>query len=376
VAGLSRREDTNDRERPARSRDSAYMRRALALARKGWGQTAPNPMVGAVVVRDGRIVATGYHARWGGPHAEAAALADAGPAAEGSTVYVTLEPCAHVGNTPPCADALVAARVARVVYAAPDPTPVAGGGAERLRAAGIEVVGGVEERAARELNAAFFHAAHARRPWVTLKLAVSIDGALTDATRTRAWLTGARARREVHRLRAGHDAVAVGIGTALADDPLLTVRGVRQPRVPPTRVVFDRRARLPAESALARTAREIPTLVVAERPDALAEGHLRATGVEVLSADGLADALDQLRERGVRSLFVEGGAELAGAFWDASLVDRLIIFQAPIVLGAGAVGAFTSAEGVLVREARRLPVIARRALGDDLMTTYAVSPNP
>src|SRR5688500_3271295 len=211
-------------------RDAEHMRRALVLARQGWGQTAPNPMVGAVVVRGGVVVGEGYHARYGGDHAEVAALRAAGLLARGATVFVTLEPCTHFGKTPPCADALVAAGVSRVVAATRDPSPAARAGADRLRDGGIEVVTGVEERAARELNAPFFHAFGSDRPWVTLKLAVSIDGAITDATRTAGWFTGPESRREVHRLRAGSDAVAVGSGTVIADDPELTVRDFPAPR--------------------------------------------------------------------------------------------------------------------------------------------------
>lgn len=357
--------------------DSRFMLRALALARRGWGTTAPNPMVGAVVVRDGEIVGEGWHARYGEAHAEAAALRRAGERARGATVYVTLEPCAHHGRTPPCADALVAAGVARVVAATRDPNPKARGGGERLRAAGIQFEAGVEERAARELNAPFFNRFASARPWVTLKLALSVDGALSDATGAPGWLTGPAARREVHRLRAGSDAVAVGIGTVLADDPALTVRAGRRPRVPPLRVVFDRQARLPLEATLVRTAGEAPTLVVAAPDvDEARAAALAARGVELLRAATLAEALEALATRGVASLLVEGGARLAGALLESALVDRLIIFQAPIILGAGACSAFGSAPARRIGEATRLPVLARRAFGDDLMTVYALREVP
>jgi diaminohydroxyphosphoribosylaminopyrimidine deaminase/5-amino-6-(5-phosphoribosylamino)uracil reductase len=359
-------------KRPDALRDAAYMRRALSLARKGWGQTAPNPMVGAVVVRGDAVVGEGWHERWGGPHAEVVALRAAGENARGATVYVTLEPCAHTGKTPPCADALIAAGVQRVVAASRDPTPVAAGGGERLRAAGIAFESGVEEAAARELNAPFFHAARSDRPWVTLKLAVSLDGAITDARRSSAWLTGATARREVHRLRANSDAIAVGIGTALTDDPALTVRGGVQPRVPPRRVVFDNAARLPADSRLARGAREIPTIVVARAPDPRNVEALEGAGVTVIAAADTAAGLRALRALEIRSLLVEGGAGLASSLLEASLVDRLIIFQAPILLGAGALGAFSGLGGRLVADAPRLPVLERRAFGDDVMTVYAL----
>jgi diaminohydroxyphosphoribosylaminopyrimidine deaminase/5-amino-6-(5-phosphoribosylamino)uracil reductase len=360
-----------DDERPAR-RDTAFMRRALALARRGWGQTAPNPMVGAVVVQGGEIVGEGWHARYGDDHAEVVALRAAGDRARGATVYVSLEPCNHHGKTPPCTEALLAAGVSRVVAAVADPGRVAGGGLARLQAAGVEVALGVEAEAARELNAAFFHAAASDRPWVTLKLAMSLDGALADGTRRPGWLTNARSRRAVHRMRANVDAVAVGIGTALADDPALTVREAPTPRVPPLRVVFDRTLRLPLDSRLARTAREHPVLAVCADPPADRARALEATGVRLVRAASLDDALRALRaEHEVRSLLVEGGAGLASALWERALVDRLVIFQAPVVLGGGALHAFAHAPSVRASDAPRLRVVERRRLGDDLLTIYA-----
>ena len=361
----------NDAGRPGAVRDLAYMRRALSLARRGWGQTAPNPMVGAVVVRGDEVVGEGWHARYGGPHAEAVALDAAGERARGSTVYVTLEPCAHHGKTPPCADALIRAGVKRVVAAVADPNPVAKGGGEKLRAAGIAFELGPAEDQARELNAPFFFAVGADRPWVTLKLALSIDGAITDHRGSAAWLTGPRARRAVHRMRAGHDAIAVGIGTAVADDPLLTVRGRLQPRTPPARVVFDRNARIPLTGKLVSTARGVPTIVIAAADSAARASALREAGVEVVEAGTLHEGLRQLRQRGLRSLLVEGGAGIAAALLSACLVDRLVIFQAPLLLGGGALNAFAGLPSALVREAPRLTVIERRAYGDDLMTVYA-----
>jgi diaminohydroxyphosphoribosylaminopyrimidine deaminase / 5-amino-6-(5-phosphoribosylamino)uracil reductase len=359
------------------AQDRTYMRRALALARRGWGWTAPNPMVGAVVVRDGAVLGEGWHRAWGQPHAEVEALREAGDRARGATIYVTLEPCNHSGKQPPCVDALIAARVARVVCATRDPNPVAAGGAERLRTAGVAVEFGVEEEAARELNAPFFHAATGRasrlaRPWVTLKLALSLDGAIADHTRRQAWLTGPEARRAVHRIRAGHDAVAVGIGTALADDPALTVRAGRAPRVPPLRVVFDRRLRLPDDSLLARTARDVPVLVLAggDAP-AEREAALRAGGVAVVRVADTPAALAHLAARGVRSLLVEGGAGLAGSLLGSLAVDRLVIFQAPVLLGAGALPAFSGVSAAVAAQAARWRPIARRAFGPDLMTVYA-----
>ena len=328
-------------------------------------------MVGAVVVRDGEIVGEGWHAEYGGPHAEVVALDAAGERARGSTVYVTLEPCAHAGKTPPCTDALVRAGVSRVVCAARDPNPVASGGASRLEAAGIEVAVGVEEAVARELNAHFFHAVTARRPFVTLKLATSIDGAIADASGRSRWLTGDRARRHVHRLRAGHDAVGIGAGTAIADDPSLTVRRGRPPRIPPARVVFDRRARLPLASTLVRTANDVRTIIVVGDAAVAGARTLARAGARVIESVALEDALVTLRGLEIRSILIEGGAELAGSFLAAGLVDRLIIFQAPIVLGAGARSAFAHVPPYALPDAPRWRVVSRRMIGKDSMTVYA-----
>lgn len=360
----------NEGARAATPDDGAWMRRALILAERGWGQTAPNPMVGAVVVRDGVVVGEGWHPRYGEAHAEVEALRVAGERARGATLYVTLEPCNHHGKTPPCTDAILAAGIRRVVAAVADPSPVARGGAERLRSEGVEVVVGVEAAAARELNAPFFQTLASDRPFVRLKLALSLDGAVADRTRRPAWLTGPEARAEVHRLRADSDAVAVGIGTALADDPLLTVRGVRAPRVAPVRVVFDTSARLPLDSRLVRSARESPVVVLCWAPDPTHAAALEHAGVELLHAASLPHALRGLRARGVRSLLVEGGAGLASAFLQEALVDRLVIFRAPIVLGSGALNAFSGMPPGTIDTAARWSIVESRRLGDDEMTVY------
>ncbi len=351
------------------------MRRALALAELGAGQVAPNPKVGAVIVRDGIIVGEGWHQQFGGPHAEVHALAMAGSNAVGATAYVSLEPCNHHGKTGPCTDALIAAQVSRVVCAMRDPNPVAAGGIERLRSAGIEVVTGVCESAARLQNAPFVHAVrHQALPFVTLKLAVSIDGAIAGPSRQRAWLTGPESQAAVHAMRADADAVGVGIGTVLADDPALTVRLAPAPRVSPARVVFDRQARLPQGSVLAATARELPVHLVTgvEAPTARVEA-LAGIGVTVHAVEQLADGLRSLRTAGIRHLFVEGGAEIASALLNAGLVHHLIIFQASVILGAGAVSAFAALPGQDATSAPRLTVLERRGYGADLMTRYAVS---
>jgi diaminohydroxyphosphoribosylaminopyrimidine deaminase/5-amino-6-(5-phosphoribosylamino)uracil reductase len=358
-------------ERLAAPDDGVFMRRALALAERGWGRTAPNPLVGAVIVRDGVVVGEGWHAEFGGPHAEVEALRAAGERARGATVYVTLEPCDHHGKTPPCTAALLAAGVRRVVVAVEDPNPVARGGARRLGEAGVEVTTGVEEVAARELNAPFFHALASDRPFVRLKLALSLDGALADHTRQPGWLTGEPARQEVHRLRAGADAIAVGIGTVLADDPELTVRHAPAPRIVPTRVVFDTSARLPRTSRLATTAHDIPVVVMCWAPEPAHAAALEHLGVTLIHAATARDALVALRAQGVQSLLVEGGGTLAAALVQDALVDRLVIFRAPLVLGAGSLNAFGTAAAVRTADALRWRLVESRRFGDDEMTVYA-----
>jgi len=356
--------------------DAAHMRRALALAQLGWGQTAPNPMVGAVVVAGGDVVGEGYHARYGDAHAEVVALRNAGAWAAGATLYVSLEPCAHFGKTPPCTGAIISAGVSRVVVAVRDPSPIARGGVEILRAAGIHVDVGVERDPALELNAPFFNAHAADRPWVVLKLAVSADGAIADASRRPRWITGLESRAEVHRLRAGSDAIAVGIGTVLADDPSLTVRDVPAPRVAPRRVVFDSTLRTPLDSAVVRTARDTPTVLVARESDGERRRRLERMGVSVIEAPSLVGALQALGRLGIRSLFVEGGAKLTGSLLGAELVDRLIIFQSPIELGVGALGAFDDAPAGFAASLGEQRIVERRTIGDDTMTTYALHEIP
>jgi diaminohydroxyphosphoribosylaminopyrimidine deaminase/5-amino-6-(5-phosphoribosylamino)uracil reductase len=233
------------------------------------------------------------------------------------------------------------------------------------------VVIGVEEADARELNAEFFHAIASTRPFVRLKLAMSLDGAIADRSRQPGWLTGDAARREVHRMRAGADAMAVGIGTVLADDPQLTVRDAAPPRVPPTRVVFDTSARLPHSSRLARTAAQVPVVVVCWAPEPAHAAALEHMGITLVHAATVGAALEALREHGIRSLLVEGGATLAAAFLQEALVDRLVIFRAPLVLGGGSLNAFGNVPGVRVEEAVRWRVVRTERLGDDEMSIYA-----
>jgi diaminohydroxyphosphoribosylaminopyrimidine deaminase / 5-amino-6-(5-phosphoribosylamino)uracil reductase len=352
---------------------TVFMRRALELARKGWGQTAPNPMVGAVVVSDGLVVGEGYHERFGQAHAEVNALRAAGERARGATLYVTLEPCRHVGKTPPCTDAILAAGVRAVVAGVADPTARAGGGAALLRDAGVAVTTGVLESEARELNAPFFHAVSSDVPWTTLKLAVSIETAIANERGTTSWLTSPESRGEVHRLRAGNDAIAVGVGTVLADDPQLTVRDAEPPRLPLTRVIFDRRLRTPASAGVVRTARETPTMNVTDKPEPEAAKAIREAGVRVVPAADLRDGFRALRRLGIQSLLVEGGATLASAVLAEGLAHRLVIFQAPVALGASALHAFDGAASSVLQALERYPVLERRRLGPDVMTTYAIA---
>jgi diaminohydroxyphosphoribosylaminopyrimidine deaminase/5-amino-6-(5-phosphoribosylamino)uracil reductase len=300
--------------------------------------------------------------------------------ARGATVYVSLEPCAHYGKTPPCVDALIAAQVQRVVIAASDPSADARGGAARLREAGIVVEAGPENDGALELNAPFFNAVFSARPWVTLKLAISADGGIADPAGRLRWITGVESRVEVHHLRANSDAIAVGVGTVIADDPSLTVRDVPGPRIEPKRVVFDSSLRAPATSVLLRTASAVETILVARPAGASPDREAAATalGVTVLHASALAESLALLRQRGVRSLFVEGGAQLAGSFLREGLVDRLVIFRSPVQLGSDALQAFAFApdgfEAALGDG--RFRVVEHRRFGDDTMTSYALREVP
>ncbi|MDQ6771238.1 MAG: bifunctional diaminohydroxyphosphoribosylaminopyrimidine deaminase/5-amino-6-(5-phosphoribosylamino)uracil reductase RibD [Gemmatimonadota bacterium] len=349
------------------------MRRALALAQLGWGQTAPNPMVGAVVVRDGVVVGEGYHARFGEAHAEALALKAAGDRARGSTMYVTLEPCNHFGKMPPCTEAILQARVSRVVIAAADPTALAGGGARHLEDYGVQVDFGVEEAAALELNAPFFFAAaNAARPWVTLKLALSSNGKMNDPSGERRWISNELSRNEVQRLRANVDAIAVGLGTVRTDDPQLTARGSIRPRVAPMRVIFDRNAETPVEATLVRTAKETPTIIFAHHPPVTRLAALHNAGVDVFEAEDLPTALAALRDFEVQHLMVEGGARVAREFLRQGLVDRLVIFQSPVILGETALSPFDGLSDSFQEELGSARVVRRAAFGDDLMTEYAL----
>lgn len=349
--------------------ETAAMRRAIQLAWQGWGRVQPNPLVGAVVLSDAALVGEGWHAEYGGLHAEAAALDAAGAQARGATLVVTLEPCAHVGKQPACSDAVRRAGIRRVVAAVADPSALAGGGAARLREAGIDVEIGLLGCEAARQNAAFLHCVRdGSRPFVALKLATTLDGRIADATGTSRWISGPEAREYVQWLRAGFDAIAVGGRTARRDDSALTVRGSVTPRITPRRVVFDPRLELDPEQALARTAREVPTTVVAAPGIGGARrAALEAAGVSLLDAPDLRAGLAALRAEGVCSVLVEGGGRLAGALLGADLVDRFYWIQAPLWLGDGAVPAVTGLAPELLERAERWEVVERRALGPDTL---------
>jgi diaminohydroxyphosphoribosylaminopyrimidine deaminase/5-amino-6-(5-phosphoribosylamino)uracil reductase len=316
-----------------------WMRRALELAEQGRGHVEPNPLVGAVIVRDEKIVGEGWHAKYGQAHAEVTALAQAGDAARGATLYVTLEPCCHHGKTPPCTDALIHAGIANVMAALEDPFPqVAGHGATRLRGAGIPIEFGVCANEARRQNAPYFKLLTTGRPYVHAKWAMSLDGKIASKTGDSRWISNEASRRRVHELRGRMDGILIGIGTALADDPILTAR----PSGPRTacRVILDSHARLPIASQLARTATQIPTLIVVITEQEAATAPLSTAGCEVLSLppddEGRPDIMKLLDEFGRRrwtNLLVEGGSVVLGKLFGLNVVDEIHVFVGPKVIG-------------------------------------------
>nr|WP_167507726.1 bifunctional diaminohydroxyphosphoribosylaminopyrimidine deaminase/5-amino-6-(5-phosphoribosylamino)uracil reductase RibD [Rhizobium glycinendophyticum] len=314
------------------------MREAIALSLTHVGRTGSNPSVGCLIVKDGRIVGRGVTAPGGRPHAEPQALAEAGDEARGATAYVTLEPCSHHGKTPPCANAIVAAGIARVVVAVADPDPrVSGQGLKILADADIEVTIGILQKEARRAMGGYLTRQTKGRPQVTLKLAVSSDGMLGKLGAGQIAITGFESKEEVHRLRAASDAILVGIGTALADDPELTVRLPGMEGASPIRIVLDRRAELPASSKLAKSARDVPVLL-AVAPSAIGNRKaLEGLGVEIVETTGLEDLLHILAERGISSLMVEGGARVAGDLLAQGLVDRIHLYTGDAVVGEGGI---------------------------------------
>lgn len=356
--------------------DTEHMRAAVALARRGLGQTWPNPSVGCVIVRDGRVVGRGTTAPGGRPHAEAVALAMAGAAARGATAYVTLEPCSHAGRAGPCADALAVAGVARVVVACGDPDPrVDGSGIARLRAAGVTVEVGSHAAEAANGLAGFLTRVRQGRPLVTLKLATTLDGRIATAAGESRWITGAVARRATHAMRAQHDAVMVGVGTVLADDPDLTCRVAGLERVPGVRVVADSHLRTSPAARLMATALTVPTWMLHwEDADASRTEALRELGVRLIPVPGSSHGLDlhaalqALGEAGLTSLLVEGGAGIAAGLLQAGLVDRVAWFHAPAVMGGDGWPAAQALEAAGLNAIPRFVRTATHTMGDDMLT--------
>ncbi len=354
--------------------DQRFLAEALRLAARGLYSTRPNPRVGCVIVRDGAVVGRGFHHHAGGPHAEIVALGEAGAAAAGATAYVTLAPCSHHGRTPPCVDALIAAGVTRVVQACDDPNPRVGEeGMARLRAAGIEVARGPHAAAARELNRGFMSRFERARPWVTLKTGMSLDGSTALANGRSRWITGEAARADVQRLRARSCAVMTGIGTVLADDPALTVRDARYDLggCPPARIVLDAALALPPTAQL--FVDPAPVLVFTASHDPARRAALTAAGavletVPAAPAGGvdLAAVLARLAARELNEVLVEGGPRLAGALIAAGLVDELVCYVAPRLLGAGARGAFAWPDLESLDAGPRFEFVDLRRIGPDL----------
>ncbi len=357
--------------------DVRLMRRALELAARGRGQVSPGPLVGCVIAdREGNVSGEGYYRYERVTHAEAIALEEAGARAHGATAYVSLEPHAHHGRTPPCTDALINAKISRVVAPIEDPNPLVSGlGFARLREAGLEVTAGLLADEAAQLNEHYIHSLKLNRPFVHLKLAASLDGRIATRTGDARWITGEESRCRAHELRHEHDAILVGVNTALTDDPLLTDRSGNPRHRPLLRVILDNQLRLSPASHLARTARDTPTLVFTHAGTDIERRYaLKDCGVEVVNlphgARALEDVLADLHRRSLRSVLVEGGAQIAGAFLDARLVDKVTFFIAPLIIGGTDAPAAVGGQGSeLLRDASRLTRITHTMHGDDIEIT-------
>jgi diaminohydroxyphosphoribosylaminopyrimidine deaminase/5-amino-6-(5-phosphoribosylamino)uracil reductase len=358
--------------------DRRFMQLALALGRRGLGRASPNPAVGAIVVRDGVIVGRGWTQPGGRPHAEPEALKRAGDAARGATLYVTLEPCSHFGKSPPCADAIIAAGIARVVASIGDPNPeVAGQGFAKLRAAGVAVDVGLGATEATHDHAGHIRRIRDRRPHVILKLAVSSDDKIAAAGGKTVAITGEASKTRVHLLRAQSDAILVGIGTVLADDPLLTCRLPGMEARSPVRVVLDRALRILGSSLLMQSARQTPLwLMTSETSEAAAAARLGAAGAQVIRVRATANSLDlpsvlhALSERGITRLMVEGGARVASSFVAAGLVDEIWLLRGPAIVGADGVSALDAMPLSAITRSPAFKVRASETLGNDYLTIY------
>lgn len=354
-------------------RDADYMRLALELAEKGCGWTRPNPMVGAVIVKDGAIIGQGYHRRYGDLHAERDALAHCEDSPQGAAMYVTLEPCCHQGRQPPCTDAILEAGIARVVTGSNDPNPLAAGkGLELLRSHGVAVETGVLREECDALNRVFFHFIQTRRPYVTLKYAMTMDGKIATRTRASKWITGEAARKNVHRDRSRYAAVMAGIGTVLADDPLLNCR-IESGRNP-LRVICDSRLRIPLDSQIVQTAGVIPTIIAAVSPDPERRSALEAAGCQVWEAPGRDGRVDlpalteRLGAEGIDSVLLEGGGTLNWAALESGIVQRVQAYISPKLFGGASALSPVGGLGVeLPVQAVQLKNTTLTRLGDDLL---------
>ena len=358
--------------------DKKFMRLALRLARKGMGKTSPNPMVGAVVVKGETVLGQGYHPRAGQPHAEVLALRQAGRKSRGATLYLNLEPCDHYGKTPPCTQAILAARIKRVVAGMKDPNPlVSGKGITRLRRAGVQVQVGVLEKECRELNSAFGKFITTREPFVTLKAAATLDGKVATRSGDSRWISSEASRKYVHRLRQTMDAVMVGIGTVLKDDPLLTARlpGVKRSGQP-LRVIVDSRLRIPLNSQVVRTASHYPTLVATtKKASPIKIKRLAGEKLEILVIENdargrvsLKGLMKELGRRGVVSVLLEGGSTLNASALKEGIVDRLLFFFSPKVIGGQRAPGIIGGEGILgIKEAVPAEIMKIRRIGQDLL---------
>ena len=360
--------------------DQQWMRRALDLAARARGRTSPNPMVGAVLVKDGQLIGEGFHTYTGSDHAEVAALRDAGPAATGATLYVSLEPCCHYGRTPPCVDQILQAGIRRVVAACEDPNPaVSGKGIAALRAAGLSVDVGVLAEEAERVNEAFFTHVRTGRPFVTLKVAASLDGKIATRTGESRWITGESARRRVHQLRNEVDAVLVGIGTVLRDDPLLTTRlGIADQR-DPIRVIVDNLARLPLRAKVVNRASTAPTiLAVSQMAPRTKLEALEREGVQVIVVESsprrvsLERLIEALGKRGILSVMIEGGAEINASALREGIVDKVLVFLAPTLIGGKSTPTAVGGDGIesLSQAVRLRDVRIERFDGDILVEGY------
>ncbi len=355
-----------------------YMQRALDLAAQALGRTNPNPMVGAVIVKDGQTVGEGYHHQAGTPHAEIHALNQAGELARGATLYVTLEPCSHFGRTPPCADAVISAGVAKVVIATLDPNPrVAGDGLRKLTAAGIEVEVGILEPEARRLNQVFFKYIQTGRPYVALKTAMTLDGKIAASSGDSRWVTGESSRHYVHQLRNTHDAILAGIGTVLKDDPLLNTRLDAENKKDPVRIIIDGSLQLPLNSNIARTAeRQKTVLFCSNKSNPKLQLKLESQGLEIISLDcdpelvPLETVLDIMGDMGICSLLVEGGGEINAYLLENNLVDKCYWFVAPKLVGGRSAPSPVGGRGqALMGDALELQSIELQRFDRDILIT-------